>query len=194
MTDPASPAGPTGGSSLSKRRLVDGSLILLAAFSGVSGLCSYLFRGEDAFWASLRGDLELMIGVLPTLVPSIMVAAFLQVLTPASTIRRHLGAEAGPRALFTALPLGVIVPGGPIVSMPMLQAMMTMGVELAACATFYLSWGLLGFTRIVVWEIPLMGMQFATLRFLTSLCLPLVGGLAAAWVFRRLARRGDTAS
>jgi hypothetical protein len=39
------------------------------------------------------------------------------------------------------------------------------------------SWSTLGFQRIVMWELPLMGPEFAAIRFLASLPLPFVAGL-----------------
>ncbi|MCB1743899.1 MAG: hypothetical protein KDK91_26230, partial [Gammaproteobacteria bacterium] len=45
--------------------------------------------------------------------------------------------------------------------------------------TFLTAWATLGFHRILMWEMPLMGPQFALVRYLSSLPLPLLAGLVA---------------
>jgi hypothetical protein len=41
------------------------------------------------------------------------------------------------------------------------------------------SWELIGIQRIVVWEMPFMGVKFVTFRFVVSLVLPIIAGLIA---------------
>ena len=56
--------------------------------------------------------------------------------------------------------------------------------SLAACVAFYLSWSLLGLTRIIQWELPLMGGEFALVRYLACLPLPVIGAVTAVWLLR----------
>ena len=55
-----------------------------------------------------------------------------------------------------------------------------------ALIAYISAWALNGFSRILVWEIPVLGPEFAALRFFASLPLPLLAGLIARHLPGRL--------
>jgi uncharacterized membrane protein YraQ (UPF0718 family) len=118
-----------------------------------------------------------------------LLGAFLQTLVPPTVIRRSLGQGAGFRGFLIAVGIGTLIPGGPMISMPILMAVIDAGAGLATCVAFYLSWSLLAFARVIQWELPLMGGEFALVRYLACLPLPIVGALIAAWLLRHWPRR-----
>jgi hypothetical protein len=60
-----------------------------------------------------------------------------------------------------------------------------MGADSGPLVAYLTSWAILGAQRIFIWEIPLMGLRFASFRFGVSLFLPFLAGMTA----RRLAGR-----
>jgi hypothetical protein len=56
------------------------------------------------------------------------------------------------------------------------------GADRGALVAYLTSWSLLGFQRVMVWELPLMGVDFALLRSLANLPLPIIAGLLARWL------------
>lgn len=174
-----------------RRRLVDGSLLSLIAFATASAIGCYLAKGPDAFVQALHDEVGLVLRVLPVVTGAVLLAACLQVLLPIDAVKRQLGQDFGWRGLLLATTLGLLVPGGPMASFPLMLAVMGAGADVAASVAFLTSWSVLGLQRVIVWEIPLMGGDFALVRFLASLPLPLVTAYGTVWLLRHLgARKG----
>ena len=72
--------------------------------------------------------------------------------------------------------VGAVTPGGPMTSFPLVTALHEAGTGRGTLIAYLTSWSTLGLQRIVSWEVPLMGVEFAALRFLTSLPLPFIAG------------------
>lgn len=186
-------AGPSSAPSPPpSRRLIDGSLLFLIAFAAASAAGCYLINGKEIFAQALHDELGLLLSVLPVIVGAVLLAACLQVLMPLDVVRRRLGEGSGWRGMLLATTIGLFVPGGPMASFPLMLAVMGAGADVAASVAFLTSWSVLGLQRVIVWEIPLMGWEFALVRFLASLPLPILAAVSAAWLLRRLGRpRGD---
>jgi hypothetical protein len=76
----------------------------------------------------------------------------------------------------------MVTPGGPMTSFPVVNALHEAGTGRRALVAYLTSWSTQGFQRILMWEVPMMGLEFATLRFVASLPLPLVAGLISRYV------------
>ena len=73
-----------------------------------------------------------------------------------------------------------------MLSFPLVLALKAAGANTPALITYLTSWSLLGVHRIVMWEIPLFGTEFAVVRFLVSLPMPILAGLIAGAVIAKL--------
>ena len=113
---------------------------------------------------------------LPRLVPAILIAGLLQVLVPQEVVSRHFGRESGLRALVIASLAGVLTPGGPMVTVPLMVALANSGASMAPLVAYMTSWSLFGMQRIIAWEAPLMGWRFVAVRVVPSLAFPVVAG------------------
>ncbi len=174
------------------QRVFNGSFWFLAGFVAVTGGACYLLKGPEVFWASLAEHAWLLLAILPVIGGAILLGAFAQVLVPPAVVRKRLGHGSGLQGLLLAVGMGVLIPGGPMISMPLLMAVIGAGADLAACVAFHLSWSLLALARVIQWELPLMGPRFAIIRYLATVPLPLLGGVIAAWIMRRRARSRET--
>ena len=83
------------------------------------------------------------------------------------------------RGILIVSSVGVITPGGPMISFPLVSALFKLGAGYGPLVAYLTSWSVLIFYRIAIWEIPFMGMKFTALRFFVSLILPVVAGLSA---------------
>jgi uncharacterized membrane protein YraQ (UPF0718 family) len=142
------------------------------------GACWY-FKGFDALIGAFHEDLELLVYIMPRIVLAMIVAGFAQVLLPREQVAYWVGSHSGWRGLLIATLAGALTPGGPIASFPFVVALYMAGADRGALVAYLTSWALLGFQRVMVWEIPLMGMDFAVLRSLANLPLPLIAGYLA---------------
>ena len=123
-----------------------------------------------------RNGLSLLWFVIPRLVPALILAGMLQVLIPQDTVARYFGRQAGLPALALASLAGVITPGGPMVSVPVLVVLANSGMALGPLVAYMTSWSLFGVQRIIAWEAPLMGWHFVAVRVVSSFAFPVLAG------------------
>ena len=164
------------------RSIFSRSFWIVALLTALSGVACYLVRGPDAFFDSFRTDLELVGMITPRLGAALLIAASIQVLLPRDKVARWLGEQAGFRAMLIAMVAGMVTPGGPMTSFPVVNALHEAGTGRRALVSYLTSWSTQGFQRILMWELPMMGLEFATFRFLVSLPLPLVAGMISRYV------------
>lgn len=131
---------------------------------------------KTAFW--------LLIEILPRLAAALVVAGMLQVLISPEWIERGLGKSAGHRGIFIAFVAGILTPGGPMVSFPMMAVFYQSGVPLSALVTYMTSWSLFGFQRVIAWEMPFMGPKFVLARVLPTLAFPILAGYLVRILYR----------
>ena len=156
-----------------------GNLLFVAGLLVVSGSAVLLLRGRASFLHGLEVAWSLFLTVLPSLGAGVLLAGFLQGLLPRDLITRRMGAQSGLAGLALATIAGLLTPGGPMASFPMVLVLAVSGADRGALIAYISAWALLGFQRTLVWEIPVLGADFAILRLLVSLPLPLLAGLLA---------------
>lgn len=148
----------------------------------VSGTLVLVLKGTDAAWHALGTSKLLFLTILPALGAGLLLSSFARELLPRERIARWMGEGSGVRGLALAAVGGLAMPGGPMAAFPMVLALGAAGADAGAITAFVLSWAMNGMQRILVWEVPLLGPEFAGLRFFVSLPLPILAGL----VVRRL--------
>lgn len=164
------------------RHIFNRSFWIVAALTTLSGVACYMVRGPEAFFATFRTDLELVALIMPRLGAALLIAAAIQVLLPREKVARWLGDEAGLKSILLATVAGMMTPGGPMTSFPVVSALHEAGTGRRALVAYVTSWSTQGFQRILMWELPLMGIEFATFRFLVSLPLPIIAGVLSHYV------------
>ena len=164
------------------RNIFNRSFWIVASLTAVSGIACYFVRGPEAFFASFKTDLELVVLITPRLGAALLIAASIQVLLPRDKVARWLGDQAGLRGMLLATAAGMVTPGGPMTSFPVVNALHEAGTGRRALVAYLTSWSTQGFQRILMWELPLMGFEFAAFRFLVSLPLPIVAGVISRYV------------
>ncbi len=163
-------------------RIFDRSFWIVGAIAALSGVACYLLRGPEAFFASFKTDLELVLMIIPRLGAALLIAAAIQVLLPRDKVARWLGDQAGLKGILLATGAGMVTPGGPMTSFPVVNALHEAGTGRRALVAYLTSWSTQGFQRILMWELPMMGFEFASFRFLVSLPLPIIAGLISRYV------------
>lgn len=155
------------------------SLLLFAALALVSGLFVYFTVGAGAVRAALVADYQLLQRVLPRIAAAVLVFGFVRVLLPPERVSRWIGNGSGFRGLAIATVAGMVTPGGPAAMFPMVTALGLAGADRGALVAYALGWSLLGVQRMMIWEVPLLGTDFALLRFSLVVALPFIAGTIA---------------
>jgi uncharacterized protein len=157
----------------------DPSTYVLAALAVILGIVAYV-KDPGLPALGVKNGLSLLWFVLPRLVPALVLAGLMQVLIPQDVVARYFGRAAGLRALVVATVAGMLTPGGPMVSVPLLVAAANSGAGMPSLVAYMTAWSLFGLQRIIAWEAPLMGWRFVSVRVLASLGLPILAGWLVA--------------
>jgi uncharacterized membrane protein YraQ (UPF0718 family) len=157
-------------------------LIIYALALGLT-IAAYL-RDPGAPLIGLKASMGLLWAILPRLIAALVLTGMLQVLISAEFIERFFGRTAGHRGIFIAFVAGILTPGGPMVSFPIVAVFYQSGAPLSVLVTYVTSWSLFGFQRVIAWELPFMGSRFVLARVLPTLFLPIVAGYLVRLLYR----------
>jgi uncharacterized membrane protein YraQ (UPF0718 family) len=170
-----------------RRRHAD--LLFILGLCAASALACLALKGTAGLIGGLARARDLAGTVLPVVLPALILAGLVQAGVARERIARWLGAESGLRGLLLATLAGIATPGGPMAAFPLVLALAAGGADRGALIAYITAWALNGFSRILVWEIPVLGPEFAALRFLASLPLPVLAGLVARRLPARIGAR-----
>ena len=141
----------------------------------------------------LKSDFGLFLEMQPKVLAACLIAALVAILLPREFVARWLGGESGFLGLLIGTFAGVILPGGPITIFPIASAFVAVGADVGVAIAFITSWTLLGYSRALVWELPIFGLDFLLWRSLAAIPLPIIAGLLARLIANVLARPKDPA-
>ena len=173
-----------------KRKAFDWSSAAIAVAVVVAAAVVYRRDGQARFLEILFGDVSLFIDILPKVLAACLIAAFVAVLMPREVVLRWVGAESGVLGIVIAMLAGIICPGGPITIFPIAAGFVAIGADTGAAIAFITSWTLLGYARILVWELPFFGGEFVFWRTIVALPMPIIAGLLARVIVSWSARKG----
>lgn len=166
------------------RRVIDGNTWIVAGILLALAALAWWRGGGALVTEGLSGGARLLVRFGLVIVISFLAAGLAEVLVPREWVSRALGAEAGLRGILLASGAGLITPSGPFVSMPIAVAMLRAGAGPPAVVAFLTGWMVLSLHRFVAWEMPILGLPFAALRWGACLLLPPLAGLLARFLLR----------
>lgn len=155
-------------------------------FAILSATACYLVIGPEAFDEAVDNDIAMVLKTIPRIIAAMTVAGMIWVMLPRDRLTAMIGSDSGLRGLVIAATAGVVTPGGPSAAFSLLAVLGAAGADRGAMVAYIASWSMLGFQRIIVWDVPMMGAEFSLTRFLVSLPLPILAGLIARWLPIRL--------
>lgn len=156
-------------------------------FAIVSATACYVVIGPAAFEEAVDNDIAMVLKTIPRIIAAMTVAGMIWVMLPRDRLTRMIGSESGIKGLIIATAAGIVTPGGPSAAFSLLAVLGGAGADRGAMVAYIASWSMLGFQRIIVWDVPMMGAEFSLTRFLISLPLPIVAGLIARMLPMNLA-------
>jgi uncharacterized membrane protein YraQ (UPF0718 family) len=175
------------------RKAFDWSSASIAVAVAISAVVVYRRDGQTRFLEILFSDFELFVDILPKVLAACLIASFVAVLMPREVVLRWVGAESGFLGIIIATLAGTICPGGPITIFPIAAAFVSIGADTGAAIAFITSWTLLGYARVLVWELPFFGGEFVIWRIIIAIPLPIVAGLLARALVAFINRTSKTA-
>ncbi len=167
------------GSVRMKIRTVD---FVFSGLAAASALLCWVLVGLPGVIRGLGEALNLLLVILPQLGAGLLIGGLVQQFVDRERVAAMLGQNSGMKGLGLATVAGMLTPGGPFASFPLVYALWVSGADAGALIAFITAWSLIGLNRLVIWELPFMGADFALLRFFVSLPAPIVAGLLARWI------------
>ena len=149
------------------------------AFAVITGVICFVWKGSETTLAAFATDFWMLIQVLPRVIIALTIAALIWFMLPRKAMSNLLGREKGLTALLVATIAGAITPGGPSSAYSLLAVLGAAGADRGVLIAYIASWATLGMQRILVWDVPFLGTDFALLRIVVSLPFPIIAGLIA---------------
>ncbi|MEK9685010.1 MAG: permease [Rhodospirillaceae bacterium] len=171
-------------------KVFDGSLAVFAILALAAGVAVWFWKGPAAFDRALDDAWALFKFIMPRVGAAVLIAAFLQLLIPREVVSKLIGDDAGIKSVIIATIAGALTPGGPLTSFPIVVALYVSGANKGALVAYISSWAMIGFQRILVWELPLMGEEFTAIRVGASVLLPIICGTIALYLPIRISIPG----
>jgi uncharacterized membrane protein YraQ (UPF0718 family) len=159
---------------------VTGSQLLLTALALLAFALTFRRGRVPAASRALRDTGDSLLRVLPILLVAIPMAAFLSQLIPPEVAASWLGPESGLAGILLATAVGGFIPGGPFVSFPLVLTFIKAGAGAPQMVALICAWAILGFHRVLSWELPILGPRFVAIRLVSGAALPVLAGLMAA--------------
>lgn len=117
--------------------------------------------------------------VAPAVVLMTLAAALLLPVVPTRLVSGLIGPESGVLGVLVGALVGGIIPGGPMVSFPIVVVLQGAGAGQAQLIALLSAWSAIALHRVAAFELPMMGPAFVRHRLVASLPLPVLAGLAA---------------
>jgi len=163
---------------------MDVSFFVLCIITFIVISIAYWMKGWNLPLAGLVQGGRMFWNVAPNLLLGFALAGIVQVLVPTEYVAKILGEDSGLKGILVATVAGALAPGGPYVNVPIVASLYESGAGVGPIAAFLTAWGIIPINRSLVYEIPLLGTQFALARYAASIIFPFVIGIVTPFIFR----------
>ena len=156
--------------------------LIIYVLAAAVTIAAYL-RDPSLPSVGFRAGGQLLLDVLPRLVAALILTGMIQAMISPEWISRWLGQGSSHRGIFAGFVAGILTPGGPMVSFPIMVVFYKGGASLSALVAYVTSWSLFGFQRVLAWELPFIGTRFLLARVLPTLVFPILAGYLVRFIY-----------
>jgi uncharacterized membrane protein YraQ (UPF0718 family) len=163
---------------------LDGSLIVMWAGVAVLILVTWRKKGWIGVREGFTGTWGLSNTVIKIIPFALLAATIFTQMIPQSVIAGLIGEDTGLTGMVIAAVAGGMLPSGPFLSFPLAMTLFGTGAGQAQIVSFLTGWSVYAFYRVIVWELPSMGVRFTAQRLAVSIFLPIISGCIAGLLFQ----------
>ena len=160
------------------------SIVMIAG--AVIMLIAVYWKSPEAANKGLGATAALILEITPRMLAAFTLAGLFQAIVPEDVIVRWMGHGSGVRGLLIGMTLGSVTPGGPMTHFPVIASLFKMGVGIGPLVAYLTAWSLFGLQRIIMWEIPFLGLRVVAIRVAVSLFFPFISGWLCEVLWNRL--------
>jgi uncharacterized membrane protein YraQ (UPF0718 family) len=161
-----------------RRKVIDKGFLVLLAFTVLGGIGVALKSGLARVGEIAIETLGFIAVLGPKIAAGVFIAATLPLILPRDRVATWIGRNSGLRGLTIAMLAGLLIPGGPAMTFPLAAGFAAAGADLGAIIAFVSGWSLLSLNRTLIWEFSFLPHDMVALRWLLSLPVPVLLGLA----------------
>ncbi len=114
-----------------------------------------------------------------------MLGGLIHVLIPSELIAEWLGPASGLKGILIGSYVGIIMSGGPYISLPIIASIYAAGAGVGPIIAL-LAGGILRIQGLITYSIPFLGVKLSLTRYVVCLFVPPLIGLAGAAVYQLL--------
>tara|TARA_Y100001936_G_C15660304_1_gene450894 strand:+ start:87 stop:581 length:495 start_codon:yes stop_codon:yes gene_type:complete len=159
------------------------STYLLAALVVIASIFAFRKQGITGIREGFVTSALLLRSVGKMLILGMTLSAMTQVILPEEIIIRWMGDESGINGILIGTVVGVLIPGGPYVVIPLAGSVFLSGAGVGPVAAFITAWNTIPLTRTVMWEWPFLGGAFTWSRMIVNIPFPFVAGFLSPPIF-----------
>jgi uncharacterized membrane protein YraQ (UPF0718 family) len=174
-----------------KKSRVDVTLIILIVLLVIAMGSAFLKGGLPLAGQGLVQSGRLLEQVWLRLPLGFALGGLIQVLVPRAVIARWLGPTSGIKGILIGSYSGIIFSGAPFVMLPVVASLYLAGAGPGPVIAMLTGQMLLGMQNLIVWQIPFLGVGLPVSRYIVSLVITPLFGIAGAAVFKLLPRIPD---
>lgn len=120
------------------------------------------------------------------LVLGFTLGGLIQVVIPSPVIAEWLGPASGMKGILIGSYAGIIITGGPYVTLPVVASIFAAGAGVGPVIALLTSMNLISLPGLLTWAIPFMGVRLALSRYIVCLVIPPIVGLVGSAVYEFL--------
>ena len=166
----------------------DTTLLILAALVVVAVAATFWKGGWQLTINGFMQSSQLFQTVWFRLILGFILGGLVQGLVPNAIIAKWLGHASGFKGILIGSYIGIVIPGGPYVWLPVIAAIYRAGAGVGPVVALIVGRGLLSLQMLLVWQIPFLGMEITMARFAACLLLPPLAGLIGRSVFQAISK------
>ena len=167
---------------------LDTTLLILAALVLVAVAATFWKGGWQLTIIGFTQSGQLVQTVWFRLILGFILGGLVQGLVPNAIIAKWLGQASGFKGILIGSYIGIIIPGGPYVWLPVIAAIYRAGAGVGPVVALIVGRGLLSLQMLLVWQIPFLGMEITLARYAACLLLPPLAGLVGRSVFQAISK------
>jgi uncharacterized protein len=164
---------------------MDPSTIVMMVAAAIT-LAVVSWKSPEAASKGLNATAALFLEIMPRMVAAFIIAGLIQAVVPQETIVRWMGHGSGFRGIFIGMTLGSVTPGGPMTHFPIVASFFKLGVGIGPLVSYLTAWSLFGLQRIIMWEVPFLGIKVVAVRLVASFFLPFLAGWLCELIWKNI--------
>lgn len=165
---------------------MDITLLILVAMVLAAIVAAWWKGGGQLLISGFKQAVGTFKSVWFRLILGFSLGGLIQVVIPSALIAEWLGPASGMKGILIGSYVGIIMTGGPYVTLPIIASIHAAGAGAGPIIALLTSMNLLSLPGLFTWVIPFLGVKIALTRYIICFFIPPLIGLVGGAVYQLL--------